>query len=78
VRCPPINWSQYAVVGDSLDRLHREQVSRPPQTSPAVYTPTGGYEFKGTAAAPADEYKGIAAPYNPLKDHIEKTSRPKK
>jgi hypothetical protein len=78
VRCPPINWSQYAVVGDSLDRLHREQVARPPQTSPAVYTPTGGYEFKGTPAAPAEEYKGVAAPYNPLKDHIEKTPRPRK
>ena len=29
VRCPPINWAMYHVVGESLDRLHAEQQRQP-------------------------------------------------
>ncbi|KAL2037276.1 hypothetical protein N7G274_009965 [Stereocaulon virgatum] len=29
VRMPPVNWAQYHVVGESLDRLHEEQLLRP-------------------------------------------------
>lgn len=29
VQCPPIEWSKYHIVGESLDKLHREQQLRP-------------------------------------------------
>lgn len=29
VRCPPIEWAKYHVIGESLDKLHREQQLRP-------------------------------------------------
>ncbi|KAJ4417763.1 hypothetical protein N0V85_001697 [Neurospora sp. IMI 360204] len=51
VRCPPINWAQYAVVGESLDKLHREQITAPTLGVPAVLSPGGVYEFRGTATA---------------------------
>ncbi|KAL0469108.1 hypothetical protein QR685DRAFT_445642 [Neurospora intermedia] len=50
VRCPPINWAQYAIVGESLDKLHREQLTAPTLGAPAVLSVGGVYEFKGTAA----------------------------
>ncbi|KAI8632091.1 hypothetical protein F5Y19DRAFT_493003 [Xylariaceae sp. FL1651] len=79
VRCPPINWSQYAVVGESLDRLHNEQVMRPAQGTPAVVTPEGRIEFSGGGGGGAgkqERYVGVAAPYVPGKDRIER--KPKK
>ncbi|KAK8056684.1 hypothetical protein PG993_001911 [Apiospora rasikravindrae] len=69
-RCPPINWSQYAVTGESLDRLHNEQLARPSQGAPATVAPDGRYEFKG--AGKQEELVGVAAPYNPLRDKIER------
>jgi len=69
-RCPPINWSQYAVTGESLDKLHNEQVVRPSQGTPATVTPDGRYDFKG--AGKQEEVVGVAAPYNPLRDKIER------
>lgn len=76
VRTPPVNWSQYAIVGDSLDKLHNEQVSRPAQGSPAVYRPDGTYEFRGDGKQ--EKYPGVAAPYNPVKDKLDKRPRTKK
>ncbi|KAF4121377.1 Conserved hypothetical, protein [Geosmithia morbida] len=73
--CPQINWEQYAVVGEPLDRLHAEQVSRPPETAPSVYS--GGVYESGTPAAAAagsgslarpEEYRGPLAPYSPWRD----------
>lgn len=29
VRCPPIEWAKYNIVGDSLDKLHRDQQLHP-------------------------------------------------
>lgn len=29
VRCPPIEWAKYHVVGESLDKIHRDQQARP-------------------------------------------------
>ncbi|KAI0898316.1 hypothetical protein F4806DRAFT_493975 [Annulohypoxylon nitens] len=74
VRCPPINWSQYAVVGESLDKLHAEQVRRPTQGVPASLAADGRYEF---SAAPGrqERYVGIAAPYAPGKDRIDRKSK---
>ncbi|KAI0555378.1 hypothetical protein F4679DRAFT_166156 [Xylaria curta] len=74
VRCPPINWSQYAVVGESLDRLHNEQVRRPAQGTPATMTPEGRFEFKG-GDGKQERYMGVAAPYAPGKDKIDGKSK---
>lgn len=82
VRCPPINWTQYAVVGESLDKIHTEQVARPSQGAPFLVNQAGAYEFQGGAeggqqqrAAP---YGGVAAPYAPGKDRIDRKPKLKK
>lgn len=74
VRMPAINWSKYAVVGESLDKLHREQLAKPTLGTPATAAADGkAYEFKG-GPNPDDGKKsvGIAAPYDPLHDKIKK------
>lgn len=78
VRCPPINWSQYAVVGESLDKLHDEQVRYPAQGTPAVLTPEGRFEFKGGnggGVGKQERYIGVAAPFAPGKDKIDRKSK---
>ncbi|KAG6041576.1 hypothetical protein E4U41_003472 [Claviceps citrina] len=75
VRCPPINWAQYAVVGDSLDKLHAEQVSRPSQGAPAVFRPSGLYELK--TEGKQETYNGVAAPYDPARDAIDRKAKSK-
>ncbi|KAH6898947.1 hypothetical protein B0T10DRAFT_124540 [Thelonectria olida] len=76
VRCPPINWSQYAVVGESLDKLHKEQLTRPSQGIPAAIGPNGVYEFRGEGKQ--EKYIGVAAPYAPTQDRLTKKPRSKK
>lgn len=76
VRCPPINWAQYAVVGESLDKLHADQVSRPSQGSPAVFGSNGMYDLKNEGKQ--EKYTGVAAPYAPGKDRIDRKSKNKK
>lgn len=76
VRCPPINWSQYAVVGESLDKLHNEQVTHPTQGAPFVVGAGGTYEFKGDGKQ--ERRDGVAAPYAPGKDKIDRKPKSKK
>ena len=59
VRCPPINWAKYHVVGEALDKLHGEQ-----QTHPAPGEPQRDAE-----PARAREHV-IAAPYRPWTDQL--------
>lgn len=80
VRCPPINWSQYGVVGESLDKLHAEQQRAPTQGAPATLKPGPGgltYEFKGEGNSTGEQKRlvGVAAPYAPGKDKLEKKPR---
>lgn len=85
VRCPPINWAQYGVVGESIDKLHAEQLAAPTLGAPATLGPGGTFEFKATPdQIPGDDQQrqqppqrlpGIAAPYIPGKDRIEKKPR---
>ncbi|KFY13040.1 hypothetical protein V492_03521 [Pseudogymnoascus sp. VKM F-4246] len=35
VKVPPINWAKYGVIGDSLDKLHNDQLRNPTPSSPA-------------------------------------------
>ncbi|OTB18378.1 hypothetical protein K445DRAFT_315185 [Daldinia sp. EC12] len=72
VRCPPINWAQYAVVGDSLDKLHAEQLSRPAQGVPATLAPDGQYQFRAAEPGRQEKLVGVAAPYAPGKDRIDR------
>ncbi|KAI0141358.1 hypothetical protein BJ166DRAFT_597652 [Pestalotiopsis sp. NC0098] len=74
-RTPAINWSQYAVVGESLDKLHNEQVARPSQGTAATLGADGTYVFHGPGRQ--EEVSGISAPFDPLKDHLTEKPKPK-
>lgn len=75
VRCPPVNWARYAVVGESLDKLHAEQRESPDLGVPATVAPDGTYEFKGEGEKRG--LVGVAAPYTPGRDKIaDKKSKP--
>lgn len=63
VRCPPVNWAKYHIVGEPLDKMHDEQKKWPGQSEPPR-TQTG-------ARAPSH---AIAAPYSPFTDGIGKPS----
>jgi hypothetical protein len=58
VRCPPINWAKYHVVGDSLDKLHEEQRQRPATGSPR----------RDEYGRPPEHV--VAAPYRPFVDKL--------
>jgi hypothetical protein len=73
VRCPPVNWSQYAVVGESLDKLHAEQVAAPTQGVPAVIGPGGALDLRVENRGPEpSRLVGVAAPYVPGRDKLDK------
>lgn len=59
VRCPPINWAKYHIVGEALDKLHEEQRARP----------TPGEPQRDEHPARAAEHV-VAAPYRPWADKI--------
>ncbi|KAF2437437.1 hypothetical protein P171DRAFT_373687 [Karstenula rhodostoma CBS 690.94] len=59
VRCPPVNWAKYHIVGEPLDKLHEEQ-KRYPGSSDPPRTQSG-------ARAPPHR---VAAPYSPFTDGI--------
>ncbi|KAH7379229.1 hypothetical protein DE146DRAFT_580587, partial [Phaeosphaeria sp. MPI-PUGE-AT-0046c] len=54
VRCPPVNWEKYHIVGEPLDKLHEEQKKWPGQSEPP--------RTQSGARAPPH---AIAAPYSP-------------
>ncbi|KAL4900701.1 hypothetical protein BDW74DRAFT_92164 [Aspergillus multicolor] len=72
VRMPPINWAKYQVVGESLDKMHEEQLRRPSLGEPRrdeAQVPT-------STPAPAPEYH-LAMPYQPLIDKLESPTKAK-
>lgn len=71
VRCPPINWQKYAVVGESLDKLHADQTARPTEGMPQVLGLDGKLRYGGDGPRRAPDL-GIAAPYQPGRDKIDK------
>ncbi|KAK0730673.1 hypothetical protein B0H67DRAFT_474070 [Lasiosphaeris hirsuta] len=77
VRCPPVNWAQYGVVGESLDKLHAQQVAAPNPGTPLALGPGGTYSFKAgdLSGEPPRRLVGIAAPYTPRRDKIEKRAK---
>lgn len=63
IRCPPINWAKYHIVGDPLDKLHDEQRRRPTVGQPHIdEEPTRTTEHV------------IAAPYSPWTDRLPESS----
>jgi len=63
VRCPPIEWEKYHVVGEPLERLHEQQRDRPGMIE---------YDLNGPdALRPAHV---IAAPYRPFNDRLEESN----
>ena len=50
VRCPPVNWDKYHIVGESLDRLHEQQRNFPGVTEEQIRR--SGHPPKHTIAAP--------------------------
>ncbi|KAH8591966.1 hypothetical protein B0O99DRAFT_597589 [Bisporella sp. PMI_857] len=75
VRAPPINWQKYAVVGESLDKLHEDQLKRPTEGRPQILGPDGKLQYGGDA--PRRQTPGVAAPYTPGKDKIAKAGKKK-
>lgn len=63
VRMPPINWAKYHIVGESLDKLHEEQRSRP-----VAGQPLRDEDLKPRPRAPEHV---IASPYDPWRDKLE-------
>lgn len=56
VRCPPIEWSKYHILGRPLDELHEKQIR---------YPGVGEKDFARTSRG-----HEIAAPYRPFKDKL--------
>jgi hypothetical protein len=71
VRCPPINWNQYGVVGESLEKLHKDQVERPSEGAPQKMGSDGVIVAGGEGVRRKADL-GVAAPYQPGRDKIEK------
>ncbi|KAF1911571.1 hypothetical protein BDU57DRAFT_461030 [Ampelomyces quisqualis] len=63
VRCPPINWEKYHIVGEPLDKLHDEQKKWPGRSEPP--------RNQSGHRAPSHS---IAAPYSPFEDGISRPS----
>ena len=64
VRCPPINWDKYHVVGESLDKLHEQQRRRP----------SSGDFLSGDGDQQHEHV--IAAPYRPFVDKLNASTTP--
>ncbi|KAF2035954.1 hypothetical protein EK21DRAFT_53314 [Setomelanomma holmii] len=63
VRCPPVNWAKYHIVGEPLDKLHEEQKRWPGHAEPP--------RTQSGARAPPHS---VAKPYSPFTDGIGKPS----
>ncbi|KAK4144710.1 uncharacterized protein C8A04DRAFT_27649 [Dichotomopilus funicola] len=108
VRAPPINWAQYGIVGESLDKLHAEQLAAPTPGAPMTLGQGGAFEFRaggnqnqvpnqasaspgttpggggtrgggettrGEQPSPPRRLVGVASPYNPLRDKLDKKGK---
>lgn len=60
VRCPPIEWAKYHVVGESLNKLHDEQVRRP----------TPGDATRDQLSGGRPPVHVVASPYSPFNDKL--------
>ncbi|KAL6711814.1 hypothetical protein ACN47E_002857 [Coniothyrium glycines] len=63
VRCPPVNWAKYHVVGEPLDKMHEEQKKWPGAAEPP--------RTKSGSRAPPH---AVTAPYSPFTDGLSGSS----
>ncbi|KAJ0427209.1 hypothetical protein BJY00DRAFT_9941 [Aspergillus carlsbadensis] len=63
VRMPPVNWAKYQIVGESLDKMHEEQVRQPSVGEP-----------RRDELGRSPEYL-LASPYRPLVDKLESPTK---
>ncbi|EXJ81869.1 hypothetical protein A1O1_07934 [Capronia coronata CBS 617.96] len=62
MRCPPVEWAKYHVVGDALDRVHEVQQHYP------------GYSQEEQGSHPGrPQPHTVAAPYRPFIDRLDNT-----
>ncbi|KAJ4992095.1 hypothetical protein SVAN01_02416 [Stagonosporopsis vannaccii] len=64
VRCPPIEWAKYHIVGEPLNKMHDEQKKWPGSSEPPKLA-------NGHRAPP----HSVAAPYSPFKDAVGTKSK---
>ena len=64
VRCPPINWEKYHIIGEPLDRMHEEQRKRPDPGQP------WSEAREAVVAAPFDPFKDKPAPQPSPYSHL--------
>ena len=69
-RCPPINWAKYHVVGEALDRIHAEQIARPPTGDVVAGPGEVGGSNSGNGAQTRDPLYVLSAPYSPFQDRV--------
>ena len=63
VRMPHINWNKYAIVGEGLEKLHAEQIRRPPVGEPASASVLhGGEGEEGEGEVEGDGHDEIGGP----------------
>ena len=73
-RCPPVNWAKYHVVGESLDKLHEEQMKRPSEGEPQVEAALSQGQGAGNIMKGQVDHLGrapesvIARPYSMFED----------
>ncbi|PSN60846.1 hypothetical protein BS50DRAFT_199222 [Corynespora cassiicola Philippines] len=59
IRCPPVNWAKYHIVGEPLDKMHEEQRQYPGSVEPPR-------THQGSKAPP----HAVASPYSPFTDGV--------
>lgn len=64
VRCPPIEWAKYHIVGEPLNKMHEEQKKWPGSSEPP--------RLANGHRAPSHS---VAAPYSPFKDAVGTKSK---
>ncbi len=71
---PPVNFDKYGIVGEGPGQDPQRAAEPAAQGSLTAIAADGSYKLKAGPAPAADgrEYLGPAAPYNPLKDKVER------
>ncbi|KAL9056312.1 MAG: hypothetical protein Q9162_003003 [Coniocarpon cinnabarinum] len=80
VRCPPINWEKYHIIGEPLDRMHEDQRIRPtpgqPWSEEREAVASGSYEPSRDKSAPISQTKPahLPPPMETRRSHNRKKS----
>lgn len=72
-RSPNVNWDKYAIVGESLDKIAKEQATHPQDTKPSVWVDGKYQDQQGElSGARGEEYKGAFSAVSPFEHQKEK------